>query len=195
MKRLFDIISSIVVVLLGLPFFITIAVLILIDGKGGVFYKQERIGRYKCSFKLYKFRTMSPGSDNLGHLTIGSKDNRITTVGYYLRKYKLDEFPQLINVINGDMSIVGPRPEVVKYVNLYSEEQLNVLKVRPGLTDYASIIYFKENELLGKAKDPEKVYIQEIMPQKLALNTKYIREKGMLTDLKIILKTLLKIIN
>ena len=195
MKRLFDIISSIVVVLLGLPFFITIAVLILIDGKGGVFYKQERIGRYKCSFKLYKFRTMRPGSDNLGQLTIGSKDTRITTIGYYLRKYKLDEFPQLINVINGDMSIVGPRPEVVKYVNLYSEEQLNVLKVRPGLTDYASIIYFKENELLGKAKDPEKVYIQEIMPQKLALNTKYIREKGMLTDLKIILKTLLKIIN
>ena len=195
MKRLFDIISSIVVVLLGLPFFITIALLILIDGKGGVFYKQERIGRYKCSFKLYKFRTMSPGSDNLGHLTIGSKDNRITTVGYYLRKYKLDEFPQLINVINGDMSIVGPRPEVVKYVNLYTQEQLNVLKVRPGLTDYASIIYFKENELLGNAKDPEKVYIQEIMPQKLALNTKYIKERGMLTDLKIILKTLLKIIN
>tara|TARA_B110000438_G_C15763222_1_gene628290 strand:+ start:44 stop:598 length:555 start_codon:yes stop_codon:yes gene_type:complete len=184
-----------VVVLLGLPFFITIALLILIDGKGGVFYKQERIGRYKCSFKLYKFRTMSPGSDNLGHLTIGSKDNRITTVGYYLRKYKLDEFPQLINVINGDMSIVGPRPEVVKYVNLYTQEQLNVLKVRPGLTDYASIIYFKENELLGNAKDPEKVYIQEIMPQKLALNTKYIKERGMLTDLKIILKTLLKIIN
>ena len=195
MKRLFDIISSIVVVLLGLPFFIIIAVLVVLDGKGGVFYKQERIGRYKCSFKLYKFRTMRPGSDNLGQLTIGSKDTRITTIGYYLRKYKLDEFPQLINVIIGDMSIVGPRPEVVKYVNLYSEEQLNVLKVRPGLTDYASIIYFKENELLGKAKDPEKVYIQEIMPQKLALNTKYIREKGMLTDLKIILKTLLKIIN
>lgn len=195
MKRLFDIISSIVVVLLGFPFFITIAVVILIDGKGGVFYKQERIGRNKKPFYLLKFRTMRPGSDNLGQLTIGSKDNRITTIGYYLRKYKLDEFPQLINVIVGDMSIVGPRPEVVKYVTLYTEEQLNVLKVRPGLTDYASIIYFKENELLGNAEDPEKVYIQEIMPQKLALNTKYIREKGMLTDLKIIFKTFLKIVS
>ena len=195
MKRLFDIISSIVVVLLGFPFFITIAVVILIDGKGGVFYKQERIGRNKKPFYLLKFRTMKPGSENLGQLTIGNKDNRITTIGYYLRKYKLDEFPQLINVILGDMSIVGPRPEVVKYVNLYTEEQLNVLKVRPGLTDYASIIYFKENELLGNAEDPEKVYIQEIMPQKLALNTKYIREKGMLTDLKIIFKTFLKIVS
>ena len=195
MKRLFDIISSIVVVLLGFPFFITIAVVILIDRKGGVFYKQERIGRNKKPFYLLKFRTMRPGSDNLGQLTIGSKDNRITTIGYYLRKYKLDEFPQLINVIVGDMSIVGPRPEVVKYVNLYTEEQLNVLKVRPGLTDYASIIYFKENELLGNAENPEKVYIQEIMPQKLALNTKYIREKGMLTDLKIIFKTFLKIVS
>lgn len=195
MKRLFDIISSIVVVLLGFPFFITIAVVILIDGKGGVFYKQERIGRNKKPFYLLKFRTMRPGSDNLGQLTIGSKDNRITTIGYYLRKYKLDEFPQLINVIVGDMSIVGPRPEVVKYVNLYTEEQLNVLKVRPGLTDYASIIYFKENELLGNAENPEKVYIQEIMPQKLALNTKYIKEKGMLTDLKIIFKTFLKIVS
>ena len=195
MKRLFDIISSIVVVLLGFPFFFTIAVVIMIDGKGGVLYKQERIGRNKKPFYLLKFRTMRPGSDNLGQLTIGSKDNRITTIGYYLRKYKLDEFPQLINVILGDMSIVGPRPEVVKYVNLYTEEQLNVLKVRPGLTDYASIIYFKENELLGNAEDPEKVYIQEIMPQKLALNTKYIREKGMLTDLKIIFKTFLKIVS
>ena len=195
MKRLFDIISSIVVVLLGFPFFITIAVVILIDGKGGVFYKQERIGRNKKPFYLLKIRTMRPGSENLGQLTIGNKDNRITTIGYYLRKYKLDEFPQLINVILGDMSIVGPRPEVVKYVNLYTEEQLNVLKVRPGLTDYASIIYFKENELLGNAEDPEKVYIQEIMPQKLALNTKYIREKGMLTDLKIIFKTFLKIVS
>ena len=195
MKRLFDIISSIVVVLLGFPFFITIAVVILIDGKGGVFYKQERIGRNKKPFYLLKFRTMRPGSDNLGQLTIGSKDNRITTIGYYLRKYKLDEFPQLINVILGDMSIVGPRPEVVKYVNLYTEEQLNVLKVRPGLTDYASIIYFKENELLGNAEDPEKVYIQEIMPQKLALNTKYIKERGMLKDLKIIFKTFLKIVS
>ena len=138
---------------------------------------------------------MQPGSDNLGQLTIGSKDSRVTSIGYYLRKYKIDEFPQLINIIVGHMSVVGPRPEVPKYVKMYNQEQLNVLKVRPGLTDYASLVYFKENELLGKAQDPENVYIKEIMPQKLALNNKYIKEKGMLTDLNIILKTLLRIFN
>ena len=138
---------------------------------------------------------MQPGSDNLGQLTIGSKDSRVTSIGYFLRKYKIDEFPQLINIIAGHMSVVGPRPEVPKYVKMYNQEQLNVLKVRPGLTDYASLVYFKENELLGKAQDPEKVYIKEIMPQKLALNNKYIKEKGMLTDLNIILKTLLRIFN
>ena len=195
MKRLFDITAAILVLIMGLPFFIIIALLIVLDGKGGVFYSQERIGRYKRSFNLYKFRTMQPGSDSLGQLTIGSKDSRVTSIGYYLRKYKIDEFPQLINIIAGHMSVVGPRPEVPKYVKMYNQEQLNVLKVRPGLTDYASLVYFKENELLGKAQDPENVYIKEIMPQKLALNNKYIKEKGMLTDLNIILKTLLRIIN
>ena len=195
MKRLFDIIAAILVLIMGLPFFIIIALLIVLDGKGGVFYSQERIGRYKRSFNLYKFRTMQPGSDNLGQLTIGSKDSRVTSIGYYLRKCKIDEFPQLINIIAGHMSVVGPRPEVPKYVKMYNQEQLNVLKVRPGLTDYASLVYFKENELLGKAQDPENVYIKEIMPQKLALNNKYIKEKGMLTDLNIILKTLLRIFN
>lgn len=195
MKRLFDIIAAILVLIMGLPFFIIIALLIVLDGKGGVFYSQERIGRYKRSFNLYKFRTMQPGSDNLGQLTIGSKDSRVTSIGYYLRKYKIDEFPQLINIIAGHMSVVGPRPEVPKYVKMYNQEQLNVLKVRPGLTDYASLVYFKENELLGKAQDPENVYIKEIMPQKLALNNKYIKEKGMLTDLNIILKTLRRIFN
>ncbi|MFL2571146.1 MAG: sugar transferase [Parvicellaceae bacterium] len=195
MKRLFDIIAAILVLIMGLPFFIIIALLIVLDGKGGVFYSQERIGRYKRSFNLYKFRTMQPGSDSLGQLTIGSKDSRVTSIGYYLRKYKIDEFPQLINIIAGHMSVVGPRPEVPKYVKMYNQEQLNVLKVRPGLTDYASLVYFKENELLGKAQDPENVYIKEIMPQKLALNNKYIKEKGMLTDLNIILKTLLRIFN
>jgi len=195
MKRLFDITAAILVLIMGLPFFIIIALLIVLDGKGGVFYSQERIGRYKRSFNLYKFRTMQPGSDSLGQLTIGSKDSRVTSIGYYLRKYKIDEFPQLINIIAGHMSVVGPRPEVPKYVKMYNQEQLNVLKVRPGLTDYASLEYFKENELLGKAQDPENVYIKEIMPQKLALNNKYIKEKGMLTDLNIILKTLLRIFN
>ena len=195
MKRLFDIIAAILVLIMGLPFFIIIALLIVLDGKGGVFYSQERIGRYKRSFNLYKFRTMQPESDNLGQLPIGSKDSRVTSIGYYLRKYKIDEFPQLINIIVGHMSVVGPRPEVPKYVKMYNQEQLNVLKVRPGLTDYASLVYFKENELLGKAQDPENVYIKEIMPQKLALNNKYIKEKGMLTDLNIILKTLLRIFN
>tara|TARA_B100000700_G_C14885910_1_gene780340 strand:- start:299 stop:886 length:588 start_codon:yes stop_codon:yes gene_type:complete len=195
MKRLFDVISSIIVLCIGLPFFTLIAITIAVDSKGGVFFKQQRIGRYKRTFNLYKFRTMKTGAEKSGQLTIGGKDNRITRIGYMLRKYKIDEFPQLINVIKGDMSIVGPRPEVPKYVCLYTQQQLNVLKVRPGLTDYASLMYFKEDELLGKAENPEKTYIEKIMPDKLALNMDYINDKKPLKDFIIILKTLRKIIN
>ena len=144
---------------------------------------------------MYKFRTMKIDAEKSSQLTIGGKDNRITRIGYFLRKYKIDEFPQLINVIKGEMSIVGPRPEVAKYVDLYSQQQLNVLKVKPGLTDYASLTYFEEDELLGKANNPEKTYIEKIMPDKLALNIKYINDKNPFKDLIIILKTLLKIIN
>lgn len=137
---------------------------------------------------------MRSNADKSGLLTVGGRDSRITKVGYYIRKYKVDELPQLINVLLGDMSLVGPRPEVRKYVDLYTADQLNVLNAKPGITDYASIEYSNENEILGKAADPEKVYIEEIMPAKLKLNLKYIEEQGILTDLKIIFRTVFKIL-
>jgi lipopolysaccharide/colanic/teichoic acid biosynthesis glycosyltransferase len=152
------------------------------------------VGKDNKDFTMYKFRTMRLGSDKTILITVGDRDSRITGVGYYLRKYKLDELPQLINVALGDMSLVGPRPEVRKYVDQYTEEQLKVLSVRPGITDFASIQYSKESELLGKAEDPEWEYINNILPAKLELNLKYIREKGFVTDMKIILKTLIKIV-
>lgn len=137
---------------------------------------------------------MRTDADKKGLLTVGGRDPRITRMGYYIRKYKIDELPQLLNVLRGDMSLVGPRPEVRKYVNLYNSLQMLVLSVQPGITDYASIEYSNENEILGKALDPEKTYIEEIMPAKLQLNLKYIAEKGLLTDVKIIFRTLLKIL-
>jgi lipopolysaccharide/colanic/teichoic acid biosynthesis glycosyltransferase len=152
------------------------------------------VGKNGKDFYLFKFRSMRTDADKKGLLTVGGRDPRITRMGYYLRKYKLDELPQLLNVLIGDMSLVGPRPEVRKYVNLYTTEQQQVLQVQPGITDYASIEYSNENELLGKAADPEKVYIEEIMPAKLKLNLKYIAEKGLITDLKIIFRTFAKIL-
>lgn len=190
MKRIFDIVFSIGVIALMWIFFILIAMLVSMTSSGGIFYVQERVGANRKIFRLYKFRTMTVDADKQGQLTVGKNDVRITGVGKILRKFKLDEFPQLINVLKGEMSIVGPRPEVLKYVEMYSPEQLNVLKVRPGLTDYASIEYINENEILGKSSDPEKSYIDEIMPAKLQLNLKYIREKSFITDLKIIFRTI-----
>lgn len=194
LKRFFDIISSIAVLSLGLPFFILIAFLIGIDSKGGVFFIQQRVGKGNLDFGLYKFRTMKPDSEKSGQITVGGKDPRITKIGYFLRKFKLDEFPQLLNVIKGDMSIIGPRPEVRRYVDKYSKEQLKVLSVRPGLSDFASIEYINENELLGKSDNPEKTYIEEIMPAKLDLNLKYIEQKSFVTDIKLIFKTIGKIL-
>lgn len=195
LKRLFDIIFSSIGAIILLPFFLIIALLIIIDSPGGVFYKQIRVGKGNIDFYLLKFRSMRTDSDKKGLLTIGGRDSRITRMGYFIRKYKIDELPQLINVILGDMSLVGPRPEVRKYVEMYSQEQKKVLSVKPGITDYASIEYSNENELLGKAKDPEAVYIHEIMPAKLKLNLKYIAEQGIVTDLKIIFRTLGKIVS
>ena len=137
---------------------------------------------------------MRPDSEKGSQITVGGRDPRITKIGYFLRKFKLDEFPQLLNVIKGDMSIIGPRPEVRRYVDMYSKEQLKVLSVRPGLSDFASIEYINENELLGKSKNPEKTYIQEIMPAKLQLNLKYIEQKSFSTDIKLIFKTIRKIL-
>jgi lipopolysaccharide/colanic/teichoic acid biosynthesis glycosyltransferase len=194
-KRLFDILFSLAGIIFLLPVFFLISFFIAIDSKGGIFYRQSRVGKGNRDFRLLKFRTMHTGADKKGLLTVGGKDSRITRVGYFLRKYKLDELPQLINVLLGDMSIVGPRPEVRKYVSLYTGEQMKIISVRPGITDYASIEYSNENEILGKAKDPEETYIQEIMPAKLRLNLKYIAEQGLMTDLKIIFRTIFKIIN
>lgn len=189
MKRLLDILSSALVLLLLLPFWLIIAMAIVLESGGGVFYHQIRVGKDNKDFYLYKFRTMRTGSDQKGLLTVGERDSRITRVGYFLRKYKIDEFPQLLNVLKGDMSIVGPRPEVRKYVDMYTPEQMRVLSVRPGLTDLASIQYVHENELLAASEDPEKTYIEEVMPAKLALNLQYIDNQSVVGDIKLICKT------
>lgn len=159
-----------------------------------LFYLQTRVGKNGKDFKLFKFRTMHLDADKKGLLTVGGRDPRVTSIGYYLRKYKLDELPQLFNVLFGTMSLVGPRPEVRKYVDLYTKEQQQVLSVKPGITDFASLEYINENDLLAKSDNPEKTYIEEIMPAKLALNMKYIQQQGILVDFKIILNTIFKII-
>ncbi len=189
-KRLFDILFSTLLLLLLAPLFLLIALFIYRDTRGKIFYRQPRVGKGKKEFYLYKFRTMHEGAERKGYITVGSNDNRITPSGLLLRKYKIDELPQLWNVLKGDMSVVGPRPEVKKYVDLYTPEQQQVLSIRPGITDYASIQYARENELLGKAPDPEKTYIEDIMPSKLRLNLDYIRTNGFFTDLFIIVKTI-----
>ncbi len=194
MKRIFDFFVSLITMVILSPVFIVISLIIKTTSKGPVFYKQERVGLNGKIFKIWKFRTMFTGSDKAGLLTVGGRDNRITPTGYFLRKYKLDELPQLINVFTGEMSLVGPRPEVMKYVSMYDTEQRRVLTVKPGITDYASIEYSNENEILGKAVDPEKEYINTIMPAKLSLNLKYISEKSFITDLKILGATLVKIV-
>ena len=175
MIRLFDIFFSTLGLIILFPFFVVFYLLIRIESKGGAFYIQERIGKNGKPFGLYKFRTMRVGSDTEGLLTVGERDSRITRIGYILRKTKIDELPQLLNVLKGDMSLVGPRPEVRKYTDLYTEEQRKVLSVRPGITDYASIEYVNENELLSKADDPERMYIEEVMPDKIKLNMKYLK--------------------
>lgn len=194
-KRLFDICTSMVaLLLLILPFFL-IAFAILVDSKGGVFYRQKRIGKNEKEFLLFKFRSMHVNAEQKGLITVGNKDVRTTKVGRFLRKYKLDELPQLFNIILNEMSVVGPRPEVKEYVELYSVEQKKVLSVKPGLTDLASLAYINENEILGKAENPEKTYLKEIMPQKLDLNLEYIQNKSFGLDLKIIFKTIGKILS
>ncbi len=192
-KRLFDIIFSILGIIILSPFFILISFIIIFTSGGGAFYRQIRTGKNSKEFKLFKFRTMRKGADKSGSLTVGMRDSRITSIGFYLRKYKIDELPQLFNVLAGDMSFVGPRPEVPEYVALYSAEQKEVLKVQPGITDYASIAYSEENKLLANAENPEELYIKEIMPAKLKLNMKYINEMSLSTDVGIIFKTIGKI--
>ncbi|MCL1938052.1 MAG: sugar transferase [Candidatus Azobacteroides sp.] len=193
MFRFFDVFFSFFGLILLSPIFFIIAICIVCDSKGRVFYKQTRVGKDGIDFKLYKFRTMTVGSDKGSLITIGARDSRITKVGYFLRKYKLDELPQLINVLLGNMSLVGPRPEVRKYVDLYDDDQRKVLQIRPGITDYASIHYKNENELLANVADPDKMYIEQILPQKINYNMPYINNYTLVEYFKIIFLTFWKI--
>lgn len=189
MKRLFDIIASGLGLLILSPLFLILAIWIKLDSKGPVFYRQVRVGRGNKNFRIYKFRSMRMGADKQGLITIGGKDPRVTRSGYFIRRFKLDEFPQLINVFIGNMSLVGPRPEVRKYVNMYTPEQIHVLDVRPGITDMASIHYRNENELLEKSSNPEKYYVEVVMPDKLKINLEYVAHHSFLGDIEIIFKT------
>ena len=192
--RLLDIVLSLLGLLFLLPIFLILAVWIKFDSQGSIFFRQIRVGKDGKGFRIYKFRTMIVNAEKMGIITIGERDPRITNSGYFLRKYKLDELPQLINVLKGEMSFVGPRPEVRKYVEMYNQEQLKILTVKPGITDYASIEYINEDEILGKSLDPERTYIEEIMPQKTKYNMKYINNKTVIEYFKIIFLTIIKII-
>lgn len=194
MIRFFDIVFSMIGLILLSPLFMILYLMIRLESKGGGFYTQERMGKDGLPFRLYKFRSMQTGSDKKGLITIGEKDNRITRTGYFLRKYKLDELPQLWNVFIGDMSLVGPRPEVKKYTDLYTDEQRQVLKVRPGITDWASIKYVDENKILGEAKEPDEAYVTLIMPNKIKLNMVYINHQTLGEYFKIIFTTFKEIV-
>ena len=194
MKRLFDIAASGLGLLVLLPLFAVLAVWIKLDSRGPVFYRQTRVGRFNKDFRLFKFRSMRVGADKQGLITVGGHDPRITRSGYFIRKYKLDELPQLINVFIGDMSLVGPRPEVRKYVDMYTPEQMHVLDVRPGITDMASIRYRNENELLETVEDPEKYYVDVIMQDKLRINLEYVTKHSFWFDIKLIFNTFYTIV-
>ena len=194
MIRFCDIVLSCLGLLLLSPLFVVVAVWIVIDNPGPIFYRQMRVGKDGKDFGLLKFRSMRVGADKSSLITIGEHDSRITRAGYYIRKYKLDELPQLLNVLTGDMSLVGPRPEVRRYVDMYTDEQRQVLTVRPGITDYASIEYIDENRILAQAEDPDRTYIEEILPAKIALNMRYIKHQTLGEYMKIIFLTLAKII-
>ena len=193
LKRRFDIILSFVALIFTLPVTLIITFIIFLERKGAVLYKQTRIGKHQKEFLLLKFRSMKFGSDRVGLITIGSNDNRITSIGKFLRKFKLDELPQLINILMGDMSFVGPRPEVPKYVELYTEEQKKVFDVRPGLTDFASLKFFNENRILAEYDNPEKAYVDQVLPEKLRLSLKYIEEQSFLLDMKLIWLTIQRV--
>ena len=193
MKRFFDILCSGLGLIVLCPLFLFIAIWIKFDSKGPIFFKQRRVGLKNRDFTLYKFRSMCIGSDQKGMITVGNRDVRITRSGHYIRKFKLDELPQLINVLKGEMSLVGPRPEVRKYVDFYTEEQMKVLSVKPGITDYASIEYVDENTILGSSNDPQKTYLEIILPDKINLNMKYINNQTIIEYFRIIFLTIFHI--
>ena len=190
MKRLFDIVASACGLIVLSPLFIIVAIWIKLDSKGPVFYSQTRVGRGNKDFRFLKFRSMHIGADKGPLVTIGSKDSRVTRSGYWLRQFKIDELPQLINVLIGDMSLVGPRPEVRQFVNHWTPEQMHVLDVRPGITDPASIKYSNENELLERAENPEDHYLNVIMQEKIRLSLEYAKKASFFYDMKLIFKTI-----
>ncbi len=192
LKRLFDILFSVIILIVLSPIFILVSILIIIDNGFPIFYLQKRVGKHFQEFNLIKFRSMKKNADKKGLLTVGSNDNRITQIGYYLRKLKIDELPQFINVLKGEMSVVGPRPEVKKYVDLYTNEQKLVLSIKPGITDYASLKYIDENDILSQSENPEKTYINKVMPEKLSINLEYIHHYSFWSDIKIIAQTFFK---
>lgn len=193
MIRFLDFFFSLIGLILLIPVFLIASIIIKIDSRGSVFFFQKRVGKGGKDFSLIKFRTMEKGSEEKGFITLGTRDSRITRTGMLLRRYKIDELPQLINVLVGQMSLVGPRPEVRKYVELYNEEQRKVLTVRPGITDFASIRFANENRMPSTFNDPEKHYIEEVMPRKLSMSLIYINNSGPGNYFKIIFKTILRI--
>ncbi|EOU1502349.1 sugar transferase [Clostridium perfringens] len=195
-KRTFDLFFSLIGIIITIPILILVSIMIKLTSKGPIIFKQERVGKNKKIFYIYKFRTMTDCDDRASDRQVTViNDQRITRIGRILRKYKIDELPQLYNVLKGDMSFVGPRPEVKKYVKFYEEEYDEILKIKPGITDLASIEYIDENTIISKYSDPEKVYIEEVLPKKLMLNKRYIEEMSIKNDILLILKTIKKIIN
>ena len=194
LKRTFDVIFSVIGLITLSPILLVISLLIKLDSKGPVLFMQGRVGKDNVDFDIFKFRTMRVESDKKGLLTLGNNDARITKIGYFLRRYKIDEFPQLINIIKGDMSFVGPRPELRYYVNFYNENDMSIFKVRPGITGLASLKYRNEVELLKAAKDPEKFFIETIIPDKLKFNKVYIKKQSSFFDLKLIGLTIIKVL-
>ena len=191
---MFDVVFSLLGLIFLLPIFLIVFILLKLDSKGPIIYKQIRVGLNLNNFELFKFRTMYTGSDLKGLLTVGNNDSRITRVGYWLRRYKIDELPQLINILKGEMSFVGPRPEVLKYVKLYDSVQQRILSIKPGITDWASIYFINENQLLETSDDPEDYYIKIIIPKKVNQNLKYLEHHNLWVDLKIIFITIKRII-
>ncbi|PKQ44050.1 sugar transferase [Confluentibacter flavum] len=192
-KRSFDVVFSLIGLIILSPVLLLIAILIKIDSKGPVLFIQERVGINNKDFNIYKFRTMYVASQTKGLLTLGNHDSRITRIGYFLRRYKIDEFPQLINILIGDMSFVGPRPELRYYVNFYNEDDHIIFSIRPGITSLASLKYRNEVELLEAADDPESFFINTIIPDKLKYNKEYIKKQSLLYDLKLIIITIAKV--
>lgn len=194
LKRVFDILSSAAGIAVSFPVLIIIGILIKVDSAGPVFFAQKRIGKDFKPFTLYKFRTMVADAEKKGLLITSGNDSRVTAVGRLLRNTKLDELPQLFNVLKGDMSFVGPRPEVLKYVTMFKDEYRDVLTIKPGITDYASIEFRNEEEILRRYDDTEDGYVRDILPAKIELYKKYLKERGFLTDLKLVFLTLYKMI-